>query len=66
MNKPINLTDKIKLAGQELIDRAEDLIPKDDMLCGFDIRIRFDPGAAITIESTAATICKNEIKLYAN
>lgn len=60
----ITLAEKIKLAGQELIDRAEGLVPVDsEHITSFNISITFEPGYATDITTTASTICKNEFKV---
>lgn len=62
------LVSKIKLAGQELIDRADSLVAEDlDMIGDFDIWVNIpaDGSRLIDISVTTKIACKNELKLYA-
>lgn len=61
------LIQHIKDAGQELIDRAEEMVNKDtDMISDFNIYIRFDQefNSIPEIEWTTNVICKNTIDRY--
>lgn len=59
----------IKDAGQELIDRAEQMVgPDTDLISNFDIHISFpqDCGSIPVIEWTTEVISKNAHKRYLN
>lgn len=58
------LVEMVKAAGQDVIDRAEDLVGNGDLLCGFDIWLRFPQGGDLpTIEVTKSYIPKNFIDM---
>ena len=64
---PELLIDYIKDAGQELIDRAEEMVNKDtDLITDFYINIRFDQEFRSVPEITWGTsvICKNTSKRF--
>lgn len=69
MSEPKNpkptMVDRIKAAGQDLVDRAESLIADDmDCITDLNIRIHFWVDNVTTIEVCTETISKNEIKMY--
>lgn len=63
--RPYNerLIEQVKALGQELIDRAEDLVGTGDLMSGFDIWLRFPADMFPTIEVTRSHLSKNYIKL---
>lgn len=52
--RPYNerLIEQVKALGQEVIDRAEDLVGEGDLIIDFDIWLRFPQGDFPTIETT--------------
>lgn len=66
------LIELVKASGQEVIDRAEDLVGEGDALSDFDIWLRFPLGetsivnACPTIEVTKSYCSKNAIKVLTN
>ncbi len=61
------IINKIKCAGQELIDRAESMVSEDlDWITDFDIFISFSDGALTEITTTTRMACKNEHKMVMN
>ena len=59
------MVERIKAAGQDLIDRAESFIADDmDCITDMNIKIRFWVDNVTTIEVCTETISKNEIKIY--
>lgn len=57
------MVEMVKASGQEIVDRAEDLVGNGDLLTDFDIRIRFpvDSGMIVgvpTIELTKSYMIK--------
>lgn len=59
------LVKKIKMAGQELIDRADSFIAADmDLISDFDIHIHFPQDGPIEINNIIGTYCKNEKEFY--
>ena len=62
------LVELVKASGQEVIDRAEDLVGEGDTLSGFDIWLRFPiPLDSIpTIEVSKSYCSKNAITVLAN
>ena len=62
------LVELVKASGQEVIDRAEDLVGEVDALSGFDIWLRFPiPSDSIpTIEVSKSYCSKNAITVLAN
>lgn len=57
------LVEKVKALGQELIDRAEDLVGTGDLISGFDIWLRFPTDMFPTIEVTRSHLSKNYIDM---
>lgn len=60
------LVEMVKASGQEIVDRAEDLVGNGDLLTEFDIRIRFPVGSGTivgvpTIELTKSYMVKGAI-----
>ena len=50
----------VKAAGQEVIDRAEDLVGEDtNFLADFDIWLRFPDGGFPTVEVTRSHLVRN-------
>ena len=60
------LVELVKASGQEVIDRAEDLVGEGDALSGFDIWLRFPSDSISTIEVTKPYCSKNAITVLAN
>lgn len=64
------LIQSIKDAGQELIDRAEDMVPRDmEGVFDFDISISFPSGDQIPLPEitwTNARYCTNTVKRWRN
>lgn len=62
------LLQEIKDVGQELIDRADELVPKDlRLITGFSIRIDFDQGDCLPIPDITCeygTICNHSLDRY--
>lgn len=62
------LVQEIKETGQELIDRADELVPKDlRLITGFSIRIDFHQGDCIPIPDIICeygTLCTNSKKRF--
>lgn len=65
------LVELVKASGQEVIDRAEDLVGDGDALSDFDIWIRFPlvetsiVNSIPTIEVTKSYLSKNSIQVLA-
>ena len=57
------LIDMVKAAGQDVIDRAEDLVGNGDLICDFDIWLRFPQNGVPTIELTRSYLSKNSIDI---
>ena len=53
----------VKAAGQDVIDRAEDLAGNGDLICDFDIWLRFPQNGIPTIELTRSYLSKNSINI---
>lgn len=64
MNKE-KLIDLVKASGQEVIDRAEELVGDGEMLTDFDIWLRFDEDRFPSIEVTKAYAVKNSFDVLA-
>ena len=63
-DKP-TIVDRIKAAGQDLIDRAESFVSDDmDCITDLNIYIRMPSHNMTTIEVCTETISKNEMKLF--
>ena len=45
------LVELVKASGQEIIDRAEDLVGNGDLLSDFDIHLRFSFGERLIVDS---------------
>ena len=62
------LVQEIKDVGQELIDRADELVPKDlRLITGFSIRIDFNQGDCVPIPEISyeyGTFCTNSHDRY--
>lgn len=57
------LIELVKAAGQDVIDRAEDLVGNGDLICDFDIWLRFPQNGVPTIELTRSYLSKNSINI---
>lgn len=63
------LIEAVKAAGQEVIDRAEDLVGEGDLVTDFDIWLRFPIGDCIdfpTIEVTRSHASKVMLDIMCN
>ena len=60
------LVELVKVSGQEVIDRAEDLVGEGDALSEFDIWLRFPSDSIPTIEVSKSYCSKNAIIVLAN
>lgn len=60
------LVELVKASGQEVIDRAEDLVGEGDALSEFDIWLRFPSDSIPTIEVSKSYCSKNAITVLAN
>lgn len=59
-----DLVEQIKAAGQELIDRADQMLgPEVDLISGFNIYISFGHGSIPEIDFTTTVLSKNNHKL---
>lgn len=62
------LVREIKEVGQELIDRADELVPKDlHLITGFSIHINFNQGDCVPIPDITCeygTLCTNSKKRF--
>lgn len=62
------LVREIKEVGQELIDRADELVPKDlHLITGFSIHINFNQGDCVPIPDIICeygTFCSNSRKRF--
>lgn len=63
------LVEMVKASGQELIDRAEDLVGNGDLISDFDIWIGFPTDGRMldgcpTIEVTREHICKQSYNVF--
>lgn len=58
-----HLVEMVKAAGQEVIDRAEDLVGSGDLISDFDIWLRFPQDNCPTIEVTRSHISKKAINV---
>lgn len=63
--RPYNerLVEQVKALGQDVIDRAEDLVGSGDLITDFDIRLRFPADMFPTIEVTRSHLSKNYIDM---
>ena len=57
------LIEMVKAAGQDVIDRAEDLVGNGGLICDFDIWLRFPQDGVPTIELTRSYLSKNSIDI---
>lgn len=57
------LIEMVKAAGQDVINRAEDLVGNGDLICDFDIRLRFPQNGLPTIELTRTYFSKDCINI---
>ena len=57
------LIDMVKAAGQDVIERAVDLVGNGDLICEFDIWLRFPQDGVPTIELTRSYLSKNYINI---
>ena len=66
------LVEIVKASGQEVIDRAEELVGDGDLITDFDIWLRFPIGetsivtAISTIEVSKSYVSKNSFNVLAN
>lgn len=66
------LVELVKASGQEVIDRAEDLVGEGNLMTDFDIHLRFPiRGTSIvescpTIEVSKAYVSKNAVDVLVN
>ena len=60
------LTELVKATGQEIIDRAEDIVGNGDMISDFTIWARFPQDSVPTIEVQREHIVKNSIPVIAD
>lgn len=58
------LIEQVKVAGQEIIDRAEDLVGTGELMTSFDIWLRFPQDAAPTIEVSREYLSKKGLSIY--
>lgn len=58
------LVEMVKAAGQEIIDRAEDLVGNGEMMTSFDIWLRFPQNEVPTIEVSREYFNKRGVSLY--
>lgn len=58
-----HLVEMVKAAGQEVIERAEDLVGSGDLISDFDIWLRFPQDNCPTIEVTRSHISKKAVNL---
>lgn len=58
-----HLVEMVKATGQEVIDRAEDLVGSGDLISDFDIWLRFPQDNYPTIEVTRGHISKKAINV---
>ena len=64
-NPKPTIVERIKAAGQDLIDRASEFVSDDmDCITDLNIHIHFWVDNVTTIEVCTETISKNEIKLF--
>lgn len=59
------LIEMVKAAGQDVINRAEDLVGNGDLICDFDIWLRFPQNGLPTIELTRTYFSKDCINIIA-
>ena len=57
------LIEMVKAAGQDVINRAEDLVGNGDLICDFDIWLRFPQNGLPTIELTRTYFSKDSINI---
>ena len=58
MMKREKLIELVKASGQEIIDRAEDLVGDGDLITDFDIWLRFPSSECPTVEVTRSHASK--------
>jgi len=58
------LTQLVKSAGQEVINRADDIVGEQMGICDLSICIRFSQDNIPTLEITREHICKESIKVW--
>lgn len=58
------LIEQVKTAGQEIIDRAEDLVGSGELMTSLDIWLRFHQDDAPTIEVDREYLSKKGLSLY--
>ena len=63
--RPYNerLIEQVKALGQDVIDRAEDLVGSEDLITGFDIRLRFPQDGFPTIEVTRSHVSRRRFDI---
>ena len=54
----------VKASGQEVIDRAEDLVGEGDLLIDISIWLRFPQDGVPTVEVTREYASENSFKVY--
>lgn len=59
-----HLTDLVKATGQEIIDRAEELVGTGDMISDFCIWARFPQDGVPTIEVQREHVVKNAFSVW--
>lgn len=57
------LVQMVKSAGQEVINRAEDIVGEQMGICDLSIWLRFPQDSMPTLEITREHICKESIKV---
>ena len=57
------LIDLVKASGQDVIDRAEDLVGQGELLTDITIWLRFPQDGFPTIEVTREYVCENSIEV---
>jgi hypothetical protein len=58
------LIEMVKAAGQEVINRAEDIVGNGELMTDFDIWLRFPRGEIPTIDCTRSYISKQSFDVY--
>lgn len=60
------LIELVKASGQEVIDRAEDLVGDGDLITDFDIWLRFPAGECPTVEVTRSHSSRKAFNVLLN
>lgn len=58
------LINQVKLLGQEVIDRAENIVGDNDLRTGFEIRLIFDQESIPVVECTTTHLSKRLIDSF--